>query len=106
MSKRLLIGFRSASDQPLAYATLSEPDANALAAFIDRNVRPDLITCGIAPTFALTEYLRAAPADMTKAGRTDLAVQWIRGNGTPADTWATWTADPLPAISDYEEPAR
>lgn len=108
MSERPLIGFRSSSNQPYAYATLSQPDASALVAFIETDVRPDVIACGTAPvpTFALADYIRSAPNGTTRAWRTHLAVEWIRRHGVPASTWATWTEDHAPTESDYLEPDR
>ncbi len=99
-----LIGFRSSPSQPLAYARLSLQDAEALSRFVETNARPDVITCGTAPTFALAEHIRAAPSTMTRAGRTLLATQWIRNHGVPLEAWATWSVDLLPADSDYNDP--
>ncbi len=101
-----LVGYRLSPSHPVAYATLSRHDADAIDRFVETNERPSVLMPGTRPTFALCEHLRSAYPGLPRPHRVQHAVQWIARHGLPVNAWKTWTVDIPLAESDYDEPPR
>lgn len=106
MNDDRLIEFRISPKQPFSYAILSRLDAEAINQFVESNERPTILLPGPRPTFALCEFLRAAPPGPPRTLRVQRAVEWIARHGRPIAAWKSWTVEMPPAVSDYDEPER